>query len=359
MYLNSLYIDNVRNLKSASFSPEKGVNYLYGENGSGKTSILEAIYLLSTGRSFRTHLSKELINWHSDQFIIRSDFFNHTPTKQTVGIIKSRISNSQIRLNREDVNSSAELARLLPVNVIHPDMHELIRGGPSNRRKFIDWGVFHVKQSFFTSWKRYQFCLKQRNELLKRTLSQKEFDAWTVELSLAGEEIHNDRCNYINTIKPIFKQWCDSLGLDAKINLKYKSGWGDIKNESLLSALEKSKNTCIRYKTTSVGPHRSDLQISYEGVEAKKSVSRGEQKLLVHALIFSQIELYNLKNSSPAVILCDDPEAELDGTHKKLFFQSLRTLGGQCYITGNEPKTLASKESDALFHVKHGKVQKQ
>ena len=323
-------------------------------NGAGKSSILEAIYLLSSGRSFRTHLTRELINDHSDQLLVRAAFTGSTPTVHQAGLLKRKNDSLRLRLDQTDLKSAAELARLLPVTVIHPDMHELVKGGPSVRRKFVDWGLFHVEQSFHSEWKRYQFALFQRNNLLKGAFNQTELQAWTQELVDAGKQLDRTRKHYVSQLRPVFQKWSAIFSLGNVADVEYRQGWDQSK--PLADAFRDALKNCVRYKTTTTGPHRADLAIRFGDTPAKKVVSRGQQKLIVYALVFSQIELYQMLTQQVAVLLCDDPEAELDNPHRKILIDSVRDFGVQCFISGNAKNTWSVQGLDRMFHVEHGQI---
>ncbi len=356
MLIKSIDIQNLRNIKKLTFEAAKSINFISGPNGAGKSSILEAIYLLSSGRSFRTHLSNELISDNADQLIVRAGFYGSTSTLHNAGLLKNKNEGMRIRLDQSDLKSTAELARILPVTVIHPDMHEIVKGGPSIRRKFIDWGVFHVEPSFHSLWKRYQGALTQRNNLLKGAFTKSELGAWTNELSTAGVTLNQSREIYLEQLGPIFKKWCDTFELGNTLSLIYKQGWD--KNLTLQTSLENATNNCIRYKTTTVGPHRADIIIKYGNHHARKVVSRGQQKLLIYALVFSQIELLRQSTKNTAVLLCDDPEAELDSQHRNIIIDSVKDLDVQCFLTGNSKSTWDATISkcDKVFHVERGEL---
>ncbi len=355
MHINRVDIQNVRNLLNISFESSHSINYFCGPNGAGKSSILEAIYLLSCGRSYRTHLSNELINWNSEELIIRAEFSGDRLGVHQAGLSKVRNKPVRIRLDRKDLKSASQLARSMPVKVIHPDMHELIRGGPSMRRKFIDWGVFHVEREFLWVWKRYQNALKQRNILLKSCFKKEELEAWTRELAEAGESLHQLRQDYLSSFVPVFEIWVERFSLYGKFEFDYQRGWEE--QSTLLEALNAALKSCIKYRTTTIGPHRADMVLRYESNPAKQGVSRGQQKLLIYALVFSQMELYKMIVDDQAVLLCDDPAAELDSMHLQLVIELVKSSRIQCFLTGNNTRGWELEKDDRMFHVERGRIQ--
>lgn len=355
MRIRNLVINNFRNISEMSIEATETINFFSGPNGAGKSSILEAIHLLSSGKSYRTHITNELIQKNSKELIVRSNFSGTVAGQHSAGLLKKATGQLQLRLDQEDAKSTAEVARLFPVRTIHPEMHELIKGGPSIRRKFLDWGVFHVEHQFHVFWKRYNFALKQRNSLLKlNTKKIPELEAWGTELANEGLLIDQLRQKYLNELVHPFQKWIKHFEVVGDVGLSYKKGWD--KELDLPQALAASINNCIRYKTTTVGPHRSDLLIHFDGFPAKQVVSRGQQKLLVYALVFAQIDLHREKTSEFPVLLCDDPEAELDKHHRTLLLDGIRQFGIQTFITGNDRATWASESVDRKFHVEEGQI---
>lgn len=353
MRIKNLVISNFRNIAEMSIEATETINFFSGPNGAGKSSILEAIHLLSSGKSYRTHIINELIKKNTSELIVRSEFSGTVAGQHSAGLLKKTSGELQLRLDQEDAKSTADVARLFPVRTIHPEMHELVKGGPSVRRKFLDWGVFHVEQQFHLYWKRYNFALKQRNSLLKnRTINRVELDAWGSELANSGLQIDQLRRTYLDHLESAFQKWVIHFEVNGNVKLSYKKGWE--KDIDLLNALTSSIDNCIRYRTTTVGPHRSDLLISFDGYPAKQVVSRGQQKLLVYALVFAQIELHREKTSEFPVLLCDDPEAELDEHHRDLLLKGIRQFGLQTFITGNDSTTWLAENTDKKFSVEKG-----
>ena len=194
-YLSCLEINNFRNLTSIKVKPIEKFNIFYGENGSGKTSLLEAIYHLGVGRSFRTHLHNRVIQAGQDRFSVFGKIDNDIP----IGVERSRGDSFNIRLSMKTVSSISSLAEVLPIQLIDPSCHLLINAGPTIRRKFIDWGVFHVEHNnFLLQWRKFQRTMKQRNAALKQKNAEKEAALWNDDFVKAANAIDRLRKNYIN-----------------------------------------------------------------------------------------------------------------------------------------------------------------
>ncbi|HBS26922.1 MAG TPA: DNA replication and repair protein RecF, partial [Gammaproteobacteria bacterium] len=170
MQLQKLAIHNFRNLSSVVFSPTSGFNLFYGENGAGKTSILEAIHVLSHGRSFRGSSSRELIQYENNSFVVRGVTVDRG--RETSLAIERRHSTTIGKLDNEEVTAMSALSAHLPVQTVHPGSFDLLTGEPAHRRAFLDWGLYFADQFFRDQWKKYKRALSQRNAALKKHLSK-------------------------------------------------------------------------------------------------------------------------------------------------------------------------------------------
>lgn len=352
MLFSQLEISSFRNIAQANLDCAPSINFITGVNGSGKTAVLESIYLLGSGRSFRTHLCKELIQEGKDELLVRARFQRENLREHQAAVLRNRSGAIRLRLDHEDLRSTGELARLVPLMVIHPGMSDLILGGPGQRRRFIDWGLFHVEQNFLLVWKNYQQSLEQRNALLKHGKLDATFDSWTESVAQFGQALSDHRVNFTERLIEKLGYWCDYFHVGGSVSVAYKHGWDH--SMSLNDALHHSRQQCLRYRTTSLGPHRADLRISLDGAPAKSRASRGQIKMLTYAMVFAQLQLYRESSGEQACLLCDDPTAELDNEHQQLLVDAIRSESPQCFMTGVDFKLLSSTEKDATFVLNSG-----
>lgn len=358
--LKRLQISDLRNLEQVSLNLSPTINLFHGENGSGKTSILEAISLLGLGRSFRSHKTRSLIHHQKQQFTVFTEM-DVSSVNIAVGIQKQRTGNTYIRVNGETASSAVNLAKQLPLQIINADSFQLIEGSPSQRRRFLDWMVFHVKPEFIDPWRRLQRVIKQRNSLLKHDkIAQLDLEPWDKEFAQLALDIHELRKSVFKEFEGLFFQLKDSFpSLSADIKLSYLAGWDlDI---PIKDVLEQSFNRDSRSGYTHQGPQRADIKIDIEGKPAIDVLSRGQEKALICALHITQAQLYQQKTGQACVFLVDDLLAELDTRHGQLLAQWLKDLKGQVFVTGVERDALinawSSKSSNlTLFHVKQGAV---
>ena len=357
MALTHLSLTHLRNISNQKLSPGNGLNFIVGDNGSGKTSILEAIYLLGRARSFRTHQIKQVVSSDADQLVVVGKLDgNGTPL--TIGYSYDKSSKSTIRINGQNVRTSAELANHFPLLFIGSDTGRLLGSGERQRRRCLDWGVFHVEHRFLPAWQKYNKALKQRNASLKRC-SRELTSVWDQELASSGEEITLVRKQYVDKLKPIFFEYLDQLVSDrVKVtNLSFEQGWSKTAS-SLLTYLEENYQRDTELGYTQRGPHRSDLKLDIEHGALAKFGSGGQQKLITCALLLSQVALYKKETGQNCTILVDDLPAELDPLFRESFIRLLVSLETQLFITATEAALIDVNdvENKKMFHVEHGTI---
>jgi len=364
MSLRRLDIAHFRNLSGVSLEPGAGVNLFIGDNGAGKTSLLEAISVLSSGRSFRASRTPAIIQFEQASYTLFAEVFNPLANFQPIvpiGISRSRDSEQQIRISGQQARSAAQLAELLPAQVINSDSFQLLEGSPKVRRQFVDWGVFHVEHGFFPAWQAAQKALKQRNKLLKygKIEAIQQLDIWDQSLAQYAEQIDIYREAYIEKLIPEFEATLAELSFSDQVSLSYYRGWD--RHTDCLSLLQENRAKDLALGFTQSGPHRADLRIRVNKLMAVDILSRGQQKLVVCALLLAQGKLLQKLTGKQCVYLVDDLPAELDSEHRRYLCRVLEQMQCQVFITSVEPDSLAeswSEQTDiSMFHVKHGQVE--
>jgi len=353
MSLERLGIEDFRCVERAELELDSRCNLVSGQNASGKTSLLEAIFFLGRGRSFRTTRNDTLVRRSRDHFTLtgRVAAGGHD---QPIGM---RVGGDGIeaRFAGRPVTGLAELASLLPVQAIDPEVHRLVEGGPQERRRYLDWGVFHVEPRFVGNWRRYQRALRQRNAALRAGQEPALVRAWDPELIESGKLVAEQRARYVERLKPAVAAVGENL-LGAPVEVSLSQGW--IAERTLEEALGSSWARDVERGVTHAGPHRADLAIRFEGLLARDRVSRGQQKLAAAALLLGQLKCDAEQGSSVAALLVDDPAAELDfGNLERLLAEIVR-LPAQLFVTALDPGNAALQmlPPGARFHVEHGSV---
>jgi len=353
MSVEILKISCCRNIESAQLSLIPGLNIITGANASGKTTLLEALNLLGTGRSFRTSRLNHVVQTDQPALIIFAQLVSSSGISQRLGF-QYKEGKRQLRLDGNPIHSGAELAQLLPIQLINQQSFDLIDQGPSQRRKFLDWGVFHVEHAFYSVWQRYMRAMKQRNAALR--LSDKQTEHWEQEMSKAAITLHGYRQSYVESLQPLFIASVSEMLDCDDITMQYRAGWdAEIPLNELL-ATNRGKDRELGYSR--YGPQRADIIFKRDGAPARERLSRGQQKLLVSALVLGQAQLLANSTGKLGTVLIDDISAELDSNHCSKLMKVLLATGSQLVVTAITPEQLPDIQSEktAMFHVEHGKV---
>lgn len=369
MPINRLVVEHFRNLHSIDLRLATQINFIVGENGSGKTSILEVLYTLATGRSFRTRKFKNLIAYNSSSFQLFAEL-TLSNLAHRLGVMRHSDGSSLFKLDDSPVSSAAELAALLPCQVIDSRSFDLLEGGPGERRAFIDWLVFHVKPTFRKVWGEYVRCLRHRNSLLRSDkMPRSEFSIWDKTLADLGEVIDGLRCEVIADFEPVSRFYLSQCNFveQGELGISYLSGWDNTR--PLLAQLEERYQRDVAVGYTSLGPHKADIRFTFNKKPLAELFSRGQQKSVIAAFYLAQLSIFSNKRGEECVLLLDDLPAELDHVNLQRVCDWVTQLKHvQTFVTGIDfeaisrswPKSIhASIENYKLFHVKHGQVTEQ
>ncbi|MDH5570407.1 MAG: DNA replication/repair protein RecF [Gammaproteobacteria bacterium] len=350
-----LEISNLRNLNSVKLYPAADLNLIIGDNAAGKTSILESIYFLSVARSFRSLYIKNVIQEGYDCLrVIAKQKIHHRHSENIIGVEKGH-KYSKFRINGETINQLSKLASYLPVQLIHPEGHNLLEQGPKQRRKFIDWGVFHVEPEFLNLWQQFTRILKQRNAALRSKQSGNSIKLWDGGFVKYGNKITELRKQYLKELTPYINKYCHLI-FNRTVILKYRQGWSQ--DCTLIDTLQNQLEVDINQGFTHSGPQRAELEIYSENRLVQNYFSRGQQKLLVSALRLAQMDHLKSRSDKFSVLLVDDLAAELDLTHRNNLIAAALASKAQIFVTLTEPGLLSLPDNidKKVFHVKHGNV---
>lgn len=352
MTLARIEIDEFRCLERVRLGLDPRYNLFVGPNASGKTSLLEAIFFLGRGRSFRTRRLDRLVRQGQDAFRIVG--WTENGGRTTVLGVGGDRKSTEIRIGGMPATGAGELATHFPPQIIDPEIHKLLEEGPHRRRRFLDWGVFHVEQTFLETWQRYHRALRQRNAALKSGVDPSAARAWDPEILVAGVRLDEIRRSYLAILEPTLQEF-GRLLLGLPVSLAYHAGWAV--GESLAEALERSTDRDRRYGITHVGPHRADVTARVDGHVARERVSRGQQKLLAAALTLAQLAVQEARAPGSGALLLDDPAAELDAGNLGRLLEVVRELRVQLFVTALRQDLPGLGNPGALFHVEHGRVE--
>ena len=353
MSLAKLEIQDIRNLESASVLPSPRLNFLVGPNASGKTTLLEAVYLLGRARSFRTAQAQQAIRFGQSALTVAGRV-ERGGQAFPIGVRIARGAR-EIHLAGRSVQSSAELLRAFPVLAIQPSSAALLESAPKPRRQFLDFGAFHEDAAYLDHWRRYAKALSQRNALL-REKRIRELPPWDHELARYGTIVGQARLRYAERLGAFFQDTAQRFFAGLSFQLHTHAGWDGTK--PLEAVLEKDMAADLRHGYTQSGPHKGDFSIALNGRPVKAYLSRGQMKLLVYALLLAQSRLLEARAGGAACVLIDDVASELDEDNKKTLLDFLREGRTQFFVTATERKMIQEGlcEEAALFQVDQGQV---
>lgn len=336
--IRELTIRQFRNISDLKLELKSPMQLFYGDNGAGKSSILEAIVVLATGRSWRSNLLSQLVQHNQEAFNVQATV--------SVDSIDNYLGFKRYKSGRSETSISSspcplsDLARLLPTQLISTQSYRFLTDGPKHRRSFFNWGLFHVEPSFNATWQRLQKVLKQRNASLKNHNNPREVEVWDDPLVKLSEAIDTLRLSQHIDINALFSIHLDRLKHPAQLELQYDRGWSP--DVSLSEAIKNSfkRDSILGY--TQLGPHKADFQIYSHGVPAAQILSQGQQKLAMVALHLAQVDYLKQQNNSSAIVLLDDLTAELDQHAQKSLLSTLNALDSQTFITSIDPLFLSN-----------------
>ncbi|MDJ0700312.1 MAG: DNA replication/repair protein RecF [Woeseiaceae bacterium] len=343
--------ENFRCLKSIELRADAAYNVIYGENASGKTSLLEALAYLGRGKSFRGAATQSLVRHGEREFVLFGEV-TEGRERHRIGVRNSS-DGLEIRVDGSGEGGSAALVAALPLQVIDPEVHSLVSGGPEMRRRFLDWIAFHVEPQYLDAWRRFRRTLKQRNAALRSGARQSAIQSWDAEFVAQSIKVDEARRLALEVSIEALKERSHAM-LGHDIGFEYAPGWPSEKplEAVLAEGLERDR----KQGATQAGPHRADLKLSYDERQAKRLVSRGQQKLLACSMILAAAETAQTALERPLVLLLDDPAAELDENSLARLMEQVVGLGAQVIATSLDKSALRFPSEPAVFHVEHGEL---
>ena len=344
-------VSDFRCIESADLTFSPDFNLVYGSNASGKTSLLEALAYLGRGKSFRGASTSNLVRHGAEAFVL----FGETRWEgsgRRLGVRNSR-DGLEVRVDGSGEGGVAALADALPLQVIDPEIHNLVAGGPEQRRRFLDWVAFHVEHDHLQAWRRFRRALKQRNAALRAGSGAAAIRSWNAEFVELSALLDESRRRALEMAADSLVEYGVGL-LGTELGFEYQQGWN--KDRSLERALEEGLARDLQHGSTQHGPHRGDLKISYDEKQARKLVSRGQQKLLASAMILAATDTAQTAVERPLLLLLDDPAAELDSDSLSRLLAAVSGLGCQVIATSLEKASLDTPAGAAVFHVERGSL---
>lgn len=376
MRVTRLDLRHLRRFSEVSLTPGPGLNLLTGENGAGKTSVLEGLHLMAYGRSFRGRVRDGLVQSGAAALEVFVEWEEagaaavlpapaagvaEAPAvyrRQRKAGLRHSGQDWTGRLDGSTVTQLGELCAALAVVSFDPGSHALISGGGEHRRRYLDWGLFHVEHGFLPLWRRFARALKQRNALLKGRARDAQLDAWDRELAESGEALSRHRQRYLEALEPGFSALLAELAPQlGRVGLRYQPGWRQ-EEMPLADALLLARDRDLASGHTTVGPHRADWALDLPTLPGREALSRGQAKLSALAALLAQASHYALARGEWPVVALDDLASELDRRHQARVLGHLVASGAQVFVTGTEPPPGLEGLDAPLtrFHVEHGQL---
>jgi DNA replication and repair protein RecF len=361
MHIKNIRLENFRNFQAVNLSPHRNLNLIYGINGAGKSSLLEAVHVLGFGRSFRTVKPDTFIK---EGALMASGFceFENNNQLSKLGFSRSKHKGYMFSIDGEKTKKIADIARLLPVQMFTPQSSDLILGPPLGRRRYLDWLLFHVEQNFYQLNGRYANCLSQRNALLKQFdyTQASQFntqDVWLSQLAELGERITSLRETYVSRLNSEISRLYSKFSPELHVELRYTIGWE--KNNSLKDSISNKTERDLFRGSTSSGPHKADLSFMVDNKDAAEYMSRGQLRLLVSLLLLAEVKVLKELTGKQSVFLVDDISAELDEDTRKRFITTVLEQDSQVFVTAidkHQVSFVQTYNNKKVFHVEQNHV---
>ncbi len=359
MYLSQFKANNFRNLKDFTIELSEDLNIVIGDNAAGKSSLLESIAYLVGGRSFRTSKQGLLITHDNNNL----NLFGRFSDGQKLGVGYSKKDKSRkLRLNDENVRSLSSVASLYPVQVLSPESYHLVDSGPSERRKYLDWLLFHVEHSYQKEWNLFSKLLKHRNAFLKshgKVCELDQLEVWNSQFLKAAISLTKLREELVEALRPKISSILTSISFEYSkdFRLSLYSGWsGDLKER-----LQESVNKDFASGNSQYGPHKADLRLKIGSHLAKDVLSRGQKKLLVNSLYLAQTEILKERTQKNSLFIVDDFSSELDESNQMQLVEALKNQQNvqiilSCLHAGVLKSFIKGYNNVNMFHVEHGEI---
>ena len=359
MKITRAELDHYRSYVACELAPCEGVNVLLGDNGQGKTNVLEALYLCCTGRSHRTRQDRELIRWGADFAAVRVEAQRRDGSHE-VEILLPALGRRKIKVSGQEIARSGELMGHVTGVLFSPEDLRTVKDGPAERRRFVDMALSQIKPAYYYALQRYARALKQRNETLKAIAVQPALsatlDAWDEQLAAAGSELMRHRRAYIEQLSRVAADTHRDIADDReRLEIRYlpSVSMGD-DAQSNLEALFAARETDVRRMTTSVGAHRDDVQILVEGRDVRAYGSQGQQRTAALSMRLSELSVMRDQLDEWPMLMLDDVMSELDPGRRRKLVSHLK--GIQTFITCTDAEDLAGAEVGKAWRVENGEL---
>lgn len=357
MKIESIELVNFRNYDKLIVSLDQGTNLFYGDNAQGKTNILESVYLCGTTKSHRGSKDKEMILFGKEEAHIRMKILkNEIPYRIDMHLKKNKAKG--IAINGVPIHKASELLGLGNFVFFSPEDLNIIKNGPSERRRFLDMELCQLNRIYLHNLMNYNRILMQRNKLLKDISFHPEYEdtleIWDVQMAEYGSKIIAARENFVKELNEIIVEIHKKLsGGREELMVSYEK---NVFQAQFLEAIKKDRDKDIRMKMTHTGPHRDDLLFQIKNLDIRRFGSQGQQRTTALSLKLAEIELVRRSSKDSPILLLDDVLSELDGNRQHYLLESIHDVQTLITCTGIEDFIENDFRIDKLFYVSDGMV---
>lgn len=358
MFIESLQLKNYRNYKSLEIEFDQGTNILYGNNAQGKTNVLEAVYLCGTTKSHRGSKDREIIAFEEEESHIRMKV-NRDGLSYKIDMHLKRNKAKGVAINGIPIHKASELFGIVNFVFFSPEDLNIIKNGPAERRRFLDFELCQLDKIYLTNLSTYNHVIHQRNKLLKDLAFRPELmdtlEIWDLQAVDYGKKIVKKRKEFIADLNEIIKEIHSSLtGGQEEMQLFYEPC---TEEENLEAEFIRNREKDLKIRTTSTGPHRDDLCVSVNGIDIRKYGSQGQQRTAALSLKLSEIFLVEKKIKDSPVLLLDDVLSELDRNRQNYLLDSIHNIQTLVTCTGLDDFISHQFEMNKVFHVVKGTIE--
>ena len=360
MKIVQLRLRDFRSYSECLFAPCDGVTALVGDNGQGKTNILEAVYLTCTGRSHRTRQDRDLVRWGADAADVEIDALRRDGS-HNVEIILPAVGKRRLKVAGQEVSRSGEMLGHVTGVLFSPEDLRTVKDGPAERRRFVDMALSQLQPAYYYAMQRYNRALKQRNELLRaaaaRPALMSTLDAWDEQLAEVGADLVRRRREYISKLSLVAGSTHRDIASDReRLEIQYHPNVNGERPQELMDALFAARETDARRLTTSVGPHRDDVVLSVDGRDVRAFGSQGQQRTAALSMRLAELNVMHDALGEWPVLMLDDVMSELDPSRRRQLLTHIK--GIQTLVTCTDPDDLAGAETGAVWRVADAKLEK-
>ncbi len=362
MYIKNIELKDFRNYESLSLNFNKNVNLILGKNAQGKTNLLEAIYICSIGRSFRTNKDSEMIKFGRDFARVYIEILKDDIDK-SIEIIYSKDSKKFAKADGIKLRKTSELLENLYLVIFSPEDLKIVKDEPEKRRKFMDRELCQIKPAYYDSLSNYKKILMQRNAYLKESdINRSMLDVWDMQLAKYGAMIMSLRNYFLKDLSQTAAEIHNKITNEKEnLEIKYAPNVEFFENrkeqeEKFYEKLKESYDSDIRQRTTTKGPHKDDFELFIDGINVRSFGSQGQQRTSALSLKLAEINIIKEETGCEPVLLLDDVMSELDMERQEYLVRTLSNV--QLFITTTEiPEILIKKFSNyTTFNVEGGRI---